>query len=139
MGVQPLNLEDKLEIEDPDYVWRDEVPVRPVNIGWGFDPFIDPQGIFRVDHIIDRTILNPLPFHHHQIHMMENWYLPYRSGIVRNHTKKEEKKKKKEKERDDLIKQILCYVRVPYKCNYYFKKEVVHSYPPSAPIHSSFP
>jgi len=136
MGVQPLNLEDRIEIVDPNYRVPDEFPVIPQDTFMGFT-----WGRVNLAHIRqfvfedvvrewfghqEPMIYNHQGRQHHRIFFINNY--------VFVNMKKKEKKSKKEKEYKDLMNQILNHIDVTYKCNYYVEKEVEHSYPLSAPI-----
>ncbi len=141
MGVQPLNLEDRIEIVDPNYRVPDEFPVIPqdtfMGVTWG-RVNLGHIRLFVFEDVVHEWFGN---VNHHQtieFNPRHGWRV-FGDGIYRFHTtivdmKKQERKAKKEKEFNDLINQILNHIDVPYKCNYCVEKEVEHSYPPSAPI-----
>jgi len=134
MGVQPLNLEDRIEIVDPDYRVPDEFPVMPegafMDFTWGRVNLGHMRQFVFEDVVREWFGHNePMIFnhqHHHRIFVINNY--------MHVNMKKKEKKAKKEKEYKDLMNQLLNHVDVSYKCNYYVEEEVEHSYPPSAPI-----
>lgn len=136
MGVQPLNLEDRIEIVDPDYRVPDEFPVIPqdtfMGFTWGRVNFGHMHQFVFEDIVHEwfgrehTMIYNHQHRQHHRIFVINNYMFV--------NMKKKEKKSKKEKEYKDLMNQILNHVDVSYKCNYCVEKEVEHSYPPSAPI-----
>ena len=145
MGVQPLSLEDRIEIVEPDYHVVDQFAVLPedtfVGMDWMFRMRAAPR---RVNH---RIILDDIVHewfgnvNHHQtieINPHRGWYVSgdglYRFRTTIDDMKEQDRKAKKEKEYKDLMNQILNHVDVSYKCNYCVEKEVEHSYPPSAPI-----
>ena len=137
MGVQPLNLEDRIEIVDPNYRVPDEFPVIPQDTFMGFT-----WGRVNLGHMRQFVFEDVVHewFGHHQEPMIFNHqhHQHHRIFVINNYIfvnmKKKEKKSKKEKEYKDLINQILNHIDVTYKCNYYVEKEVEHSYFPSAPI-----
>ena len=146
MGVQPLNLEDRIEIVDPNYRVPDEFPVIPqdtfMGFTWGrvnlghmrqfvFEDIVHELFEHREPLIIDDQYLQH-PYQHRQHHRI---FVMYDNYMFVN-MKKKKKKSKKEKEYKDLMNQILNHVDVSYKCNYCVEKEVEHSYSPSAPISS---
>jgi hypothetical protein len=157
MGVQPLSLEDRIEIVDPDYRVPDEFPVIPedtfMGMDWGrFRTWQQMRDNFHQQRHAnfppDRTIFDDIVHewfgnvnHHQTIEFTPDhgWYV-FDDGIYRYRSnmfpdrKEQDRKAKKEKEYKDLMNQILNYVAVSYKCNYCVEKEVEHSYPPSAPI-----
>jgi hypothetical protein len=126
MGVQPLNLEDRIEIVDPNNRVPDEFPVIPQDTFMGVT-----WGRVNLDHILHEWFghQEPMIFNRdgHRTFILHNTY-------VFVNMKKKEKKSKKENEYKDLMNQILSHVDVSYKCDYYAEKEVEHSYPLSAPI-----
>ena len=135
MGVQPLNLEDRIEIVDPDYHVVDQFAVTPEDTFMGFTWGRVNLGHMRRQFVFEDVLREwfghqePMIFnqqHHHRIFVINNYMYV--------NMKKKEKKAKKEKEYKDLMNQILNHVDLSYKCNYCVKKEVEHSYPPSAPI-----
>ena len=142
MGVQPLNLEDRIEIVDPDYHVPDEFAVMPEDAFMGFT-WGRVMGRFVFEDVVQEWFGHhePMIFNHHQtieINPHRGWYV-YGDGIYRFRTtiddmKEQDRKAKKEKEYKDLMNQILNHIDVSYKCNYCLEKEVEHSYPPSAPI-----
>ena len=134
MGVQPLNLEDRIEIVDPDYHVPDEFPVIPEDAFMGFT-----WGRVNLGHIREFVFEDVVrEWFGHQEPMIFNHQHHHRIFVINNYMyvnmKKKDKKAKKEKEYKDLMNQILNHVDMSYKCNYYVEKEVEHSYPPSAPI-----
>ena len=139
MGVQPLNLEDRIEIVDPNYRVPDEFPVIPQDTFMGFT-----WGRVNLDHmhqLVFEDIVHEW-FGNHEPTMIYNHQhrQHHRIFFINNYMfvnmKKKEKKSKKEKEYKDLMNQIFNHVDVSYKCNYCVEKEVEHSYSPSAPISS---
>lgn len=134
MGVQPLSLEDRIEIVDPDYHVVDQFAVIPEDTFMGFTwgrVNLGHMRQFVFEDVVREWFGHQEPMifnhqHHHRIFVINNY--------MRVNKKKKEKKAKKEKEYKDLMNQILNHVDVSYKCNYYVEKEVEHSYPPSAPI-----
>ena len=130
MGVQPLNLEDRIEIVDPDYRVPDEFPVMPE------DAFMDfTWGRVNLGHIRQFVFEDVVrEWFGHQEPMIFNHQHHHGIFVINNNNNKKKKKSKKEKEYKDLMNQILNHIDVTYKCNYYVDKEVEHSYPPSAPI-----
>ena len=144
MGVQPLNLEDRIEIVDPDYRVPDEFPVIPQDTFMGFTwgrVNLDHMRQFVFEDVVHEWFgnhfhmrINHEPIiYNHQHRQHHRIFVMYDNYMFVN-MKKKEKKSKKEKEYKDLINQILNRIDVSYKCNYYVEKEVEHSYPPSAPI-----
>ena len=137
MGVQPLNLEDRIEIVDPDYRVPDEFPVIPQDMFMGFT-----WGRVNLDHMrqfVFEDVVHEWFGHHepmiynHQGRQHHRIFVMYDNYMFVN-MKRKERQSKKEKEYKDLMNQILNHVDVSYKCNYCVEKEVEHSYPPSAPI-----
>jgi len=136
MGVQPLNLEDRIEIVDPDYRVPDEFPVIPQDTFMGFTwgrvnlghmrQFVFEDVVHEWFGYQEPMIFNHQHRQHHRIFVINNYMFV--------NMKKKKKKSKKEKEYKDLMNQILNHIDVTYKCNYYVEKEVEHSYSPSAPI-----
>ena len=136
MGVQPLSLEDRIEIVDPDYRVPDEFPVIPQDTFMGFTWGRVNLGHMR-QFVFEDVVHEWFGNHEHMIFNYEHRQ-HHRIFVINNYMfvnmKKKEKKSKKEKEYKDLMNQILNHIDVTYKCNYYVEKEVEHSYPPSAPI-----
>ena len=135
MGVQPLNLEDRIEIVDPNYRVPDEFPVIPqdtfMGVTWG-RVNLGHIRQFVFEDVVHEWFGN---VNHHQTIEFNPRHWWYPSGVSHFwNTIENRKKAKKEKEFNDLINQILNHIDVPYKCNYCVEKEVEHSYPPSAPI-----
>ena len=138
MGVQPLNLEDRIEIVDPDYRVPDEFPVMPEDAFMGFTwgrVNLGHMRQFVFEDVVrewfghqEPMIFNHQHHQHHRIFFTNNYIFV--------NMKKKEKESKKEKEYKDLMNQILNHIDVTYTCNYYVEKEVEHSYSPSAPISS---
>ena len=137
MGVQPLSLEDRIEIVDPNYRVPDEFPVIPQDTFMGFT-----WGRVNLDHmhqLVFEDIVHEW-FGNHEPTMIYNHQhrQHHRIFFINNYMfvnmKKKEKKSKKEKEYKDLMNQVLNHIDVTYKCNYCVEKEVEHSYSPSAPI-----
>tara|TARA_B110000444_G_C18705026_1_gene530888 strand:- start:314 stop:739 length:426 start_codon:yes stop_codon:yes gene_type:complete len=138
MGVQPLNLEDRIEIVDPNYRVPDEFPVMPQDTFMGFTwgrVNLGRMRQFVFEDVVrewfghqEPMIFNHQHHQHHRIFFINNYMFV--------NMKKKEKKSKKEKEYKDLMNQILNHVDVSYTCNYCVEKEVEHSYSPSAPISS---
>ena len=136
MGVQPLNLEDRIEIVDPNYRVPDEFPVIPQDTFMGFTwgrVNLGHMRQFVFEDVVrewfghhEPMIFNHQHRQHHRIFVIDNYMFV--------NMKKKEKKSKKEKEYKDLMNQLLNHVDVSYKCNYCVEKEVEHSYSPSAPI-----
>ena len=136
MGVQPLNLEDRIEIVDPNYRVPDEFPVIPQDAFMGFTwgrVNLGHMRQFAFEDVVrewvghqEPMIFNHQHHRHHRIFVINNYIFV--------NMKKKEKKSKKEKEYKDLMNQLLNHVDVSYKCNYCVEKEVEHSYSPSAPI-----
>ena len=142
MGVQPLNLEDRIEIVDPDYHVVDQFAVTPEDTFMGFTWGRVNLGHMRRQFVFEDVVQEWFGnVNHHQtieINPHRGWYV-YGDGIYRFRTnmddmKEQDRKAKKEKEYKDLMNQILNHIDVSYKCDYYLQKEVEHSYPPSAPI-----
>ena len=136
MGVQPLNLEDRIEIVDPNYRVPDDFPVIPQDTFMGFTwgrVNLGHMRQFVFEDVVrewfghqEPMIYNHQGRQHHRIFFINNY--------VFVNMKKKENESKKEKEYEDLMNQILNHVDVSYKCNYCVEKEVEHSYSPSAPI-----
>jgi len=136
MGVQPLNLEDRIEIVDPNYRVPDEFPVIPQDTFMGFTwgrVNLGHMRQFLFEDVVHEWFghQEPMIFNHqtqhHRIFFMNNYMF-----VTNDNTS--DKLQKKGKEYGDLMNQILNHIDVTYKCNYYVEKEVEHSYPPSAPI-----
>jgi len=143
MGVQPLSLEDRIEIVDPNYRIPDEFPVIPQDTFMGFTwgrVNLGHMRQFVFEDVVHEWFGN---VNHHQtieFNPHQGWYV-FGDGIYRFSTtiddmKEQDRKAKSEKEYRDLMNQLLNHVGVSYKCNYCVEKEVEHSYPPSAPISS---
>lgn len=138
MGVQPLNLEDRIEIVDPNYRVPDEFPVIPQDTFMGFTwgrVNLGNMRQFVFEDVVrewfghqEPMIYNHQGRQHHRIFVMYDNYM-----FVANDNMSD-KMQKKGKEYSDLMNQLLNHVDVSYKCNYCVEKEVEHSYPPSAPI-----
>ena len=137
MGVQPLNLEDRIEIVDPDYRVPDEFPVIPEDTFMGFTWGRVNLGHMR-QFVFEDVVREWFGHHHEPMIFNHQHHQHHRIFVIDNYMfvnmKKKEKKSKKEKEYKDLMNQILNHIDVTYKCNYYVEKEVEHSYSPSAPI-----
>ena len=136
MGVQPLNLEDRIEIVDPNYRVPDEFPVIPQDTFMGFTwgrVNLGHMRQFLFEDVVHEWFghQEPMIFNHqtqhHRIFFMNNYMF-----VTNDNTS--DKLQKKGKEYGDLMNQLLNHVDVSYKCNYCVEKEVEHSYPPSAPI-----
>ena len=140
MGVQPLSLEDRIEIVDPDYRVPDEFPVIPQDTFMGFTWGRVNLGHMR-QFVFEDVVHEWVGTEHQTIEFTQDhgWYVfddgiyMYRSNMFPDR-KEQDRKAKKEKEYKDFMNQILNHVDVSYKCNYCVEKEVEHSYPPSAPI-----
>ena len=136
MGVQPLNLEDRIEIVDPNYRVPDEFPVIPQDTFMGFTwgrVNLGHMRQFVFEDVVHEWFghQEPMIFNHqiqhHRIFFMNNYMFVTNDNAS-------DKLQKKGKEYGDLMNQLLNHVDVSYKCNYCVEKEVEHSYPPSAPI-----
>ena len=98
MGVQPLNLEDRIEIVDPDYRVPDEFPVIPEDTFMGFTwgrVNLGHMRQFVFEDVVREWFGHQEPMifnhqHHHRIFVINNY--------MRVNKKKKEKKAKKEKE-----------------------------------------
>ena len=134
MGVQPLNLEDRIEIVDPNYRVPDEFPVIPqdtfMGATWG------RVNLGRMRQFVFEDIVHEWFGNHEPMIFNRDGHRTFiiHHSYVFVDMKKKEKKSKKEKEYKDLMNQILNHIDVSYKCNYCVEKEVEHSYSPSAPI-----